>query len=126
MDNEPTSAHINGDKTDTHSQSGGAADNASKHSSRMGSVRSVRSKAASIREATTLDGPADRKSSAATARSQKPAVVTNGDRHPSAVVKSKPPSPTVPVLDQPTDENNDETINQDGGYVKSEIESIVN
>ena len=116
---------MNGDKTDTHSQTGGAADNASKHSSRIGSVRSVRSKAASIREGSVLDGQGDRKSPSTAARSPKPGVVTNGDRLSSAIVKSKPPSPTVPVVDTPNDENTGETTDQDGGDVKSEIESIV-
>lgn len=127
MDHESPSANINGDKTDTHSQAGGAADNASRHSSRsrVGSVRSVRSKAASVREATALDGPADRASPGAAARLPKPAVATNGDRHPSAAVQNKPPSPTVPVPEQPNEEANDETMNQDDSNVKSEIESIV-
>jgi hypothetical protein len=128
MDNEPAPPIINGDTTDTHSQAGGIADNASRHSSRVGSARSGRSKAASIREATTIDGLNDQKPPKAA--SPKPDALTNGDRQPSAVVKSKPasprvPVPAVPVVDTPAAEYDDEVTNQDDDFVRSESEAIV-
>jgi len=125
MDNEPTSAIINGDNTDTHSQVNGTADNASRHSSRIGSARSGRSKAASVREAVVLDNLDDRKPPVTAAASPRPDVTTNGDRQHSAAIRSKIPSPTVPVVDTPGDEFNDDMIDQNGDHGKSELEDIV-
>jgi hypothetical protein len=125
MDNEPSPAIVNGDNTDTHSQVNGAADNASHHSSRAGSARSGRSKAASVREAIAIDDLDNRKGSAAAATSPKADVITNGHRQPSAVVKSKPQSPVIPVFDTPNGEFNDDLINQDDDHGKSELDVIV-
>jgi hypothetical protein len=125
MDNEPTSAIINGDNTDTHSQVNEPADNTSRHSSRVGSSRSGRSKAASVREAFAIDDLDGRKPSEIVVTSPKPDVITNGDRQHSAVVKSKPQSPTAPVFDTHDGEYNDDLINQDDDYVKPEIHAIV-
>ncbi len=125
MDNEPTSAIINGDNTDTHSQVNGAADNVSRHSSRVGSSRSGRSKAASVREAVAIDELGDRKPSSPGPTSPKLDGITNGDRQHSILVKSKPQSPVIPVLDTPSAEFNDELINQDDDYIRSGIEAIV-
>lgn len=114
MDNEPSAAIINGDNTDTHSQVNETTDNVSRHSSRVGSARSGRSKAASVREAVAIDDEENRKQSGNVAStSPKPEVTTNGDRQPSAVVRSKPQSPIVPALDTPTGDFNDDMNNQD-------------
>lgn len=125
MDNEPTTATANGDNTDTHSQINGNTDNVSRHSSRVGSARSGRSKAASVREAVTIDETENRKSSPTVPASPKPDVTTTSDRQPSAAVKSKPQSPAVPVLDTPTGDYNDDMINQDDDYSTAEVDAIV-
>jgi hypothetical protein len=125
MDNEPISTLNIGDNTDTHSQVNGGADNASRHSSRAGSARSGRSKAASVREATAIDGAVEQKPSANGTTSPKPNVVTNGDGQHPTVMKSKPPSPSVPVVDTPSGEY-DEMMHQDDGLTRSETEDIVN
>ena len=125
MDNEPISTLNNGDNTDTHSQVNGNADNVSRHSSRAGSARSGRSKAASVREATAIDGAVEQKPSVNGAASPKPNVVTNGDGQHATVMKSKPPSPSVPVIDTPSGEY-DEMINQEDALNRSETEDIVN
>jgi hypothetical protein len=122
MDNEPSFA--NGDNTDTHSQVNEVTDNASRRSSRVGSARSGRSKAASHREATAIDGSNDRKLSAVAATSPKPNVITNGDAQHPTVMKSKPPSPLLPLLDTPSGDY-DEMMNPEDGYAKSELEAIV-
>jgi len=125
MDNEPISAIINGDNTDTHSQVNEAADNTSRHSSRVGSSRSGRSKAASVREAVAIDDLDGQKPSVIAPTSPKPDVITNGDAQHSVLVKSKPQSPTVPVFDTPGGEYNDDLVNQDDDYLKSEIHAVV-
>lgn len=130
MDNEPDSALINGDHTDTNSQTGKKADNASRHTSRNGSAHSDRSKAASGREATNIDENAHRKPSSIAAHSPKPDAVANGDRQVSGAVKAKPPSPKapapiVPAIDTMNGDFNDDTINQEDEFVKSELEAIV-
>jgi hypothetical protein len=125
MENEPTTAVINGDATDTHSQVNEAADNASFHSSRAGSARSGRSKAASVREATAIDDNTDgRKPSPIAVTSPKLDGINNVERQPSAQVKPKPPSPTPPTFDTPNGDYTDETITQDDDYWKAEA-SIV-
>jgi hypothetical protein len=125
MDNEPIAVVTNGDNTDTHSQINGTTDNASRHSSRTGSARSGRSKAASVREAVVIDDLTERKPSATAAGSPKPDVTTNGDRQPSTAVQAKPPSPVVPVFDSASGVYNDDLANQDDDYLQAEIEAIV-
>ena len=126
MDNEATSTIIPTDQTDTQSQSGKKTDNASRHSSRVGSARSERSKATSGREATTIDDT-NRKGSGA-AQSPKP----NGERQGSpTLLKSKPPSPTIPTIapgalvDTSNGDFNDDLNIQDEVDNNAEIEAIV-
>ena len=127
MDNEPTSEVVNADNIDTDLpvNVNSNTDNISRHSSRLGSARSGRSKAQSVREATAIDGSEDQKSSGTAATPPNPEITTNGDRHLSAVVKSKRSSPVVPVFDTPSGEYDDDGANQDEPYVKSDIEYIV-
>jgi len=100
MENEPSSAVVNGDNTDTQSQANGQTDNVSRHSSRVGSARSGRSKAASIREAVALDEVDGRQQSAtAAAQSPKPDAPTDGDRVPSPTLKFEP-TPVVAAADE--------------------------
>jgi hypothetical protein len=120
MENEPITAVINGDNTDTHSQVNGAADNASHHSSRAGSARSGGSKAASVREATAIDDANERKPSPTVPASPKAVAATNGERQPSATVKSKPQSPVVPIVDTPNVDDNDDMMNQEEDPWKAE------
>ncbi|CAF1063283.1 unnamed protein product [Rotaria sordida] len=124
MDNEATTVINNGDNTDTNLPANIPTDNGSRRSSRVGSARSGRSKAASVREAPAVDGSNERKTSANGVTSPKPDVITNGDRQHSAVVNSKPASPIVPIVDTPSGEFDDDNMNQEDGHVKSEIESI--
>lgn len=122
MENELTTAIVNGDHTDTHSQVNGAADNVSHHSSRAGSVRSGRSKATSIREATAIDDLNGHKPSPTAPASPKPNGITHGERQHSATAKSKPQSPTVPILDTPDGgDDNDDIFNQGDDYWKAEV-----
>lgn len=120
MENEPTTDIINGDNTDTHVQVTEAADNLSHHSSRAGSARSGRSKAASVREATAIDEIDGRKQSPTAVTSPKPDGIVTVERQPSATVKSKPQSPAPPVLDTPNGGYHDDAENQDDDYEKSE------
>ena len=122
MENEPITAVINGDNTDTHSQVNGNADNASHHSSRAGSARSGRSKAASVREATAIDDTNERKPSPTVPASPKAVAPTNGERQPSATVK--PQSPTVPIVDTPNVDDMDDMMNQGEDTWKDE-EAVV-
>lgn len=125
MDNEPDSATQNTDNGDTNLTVNAQAENASRHSSRAGSARSGRSKAISLREATAIDGAQERKASGSSTKSTKPVEATNGEQQPSATVKSKPPTPVVPIIDTPSGEYDDDMMNGDAGHGKSEIDSVV-
>lgn len=127
MENEPTTTTLNGDNTDAHSQvNGGAADNLSRHSSRVGSAKSGRSKAASVREAVNIDEIDGRKPTPPIANgSPRPEQVTNGDQHPSAVAKTKPPSPVVPAFDAPNGDHHEDLNDQDDDRINSEVQAIV-
>lgn len=125
MENEGNTAIANGGTTDTHSQVNGHADNVSRHSSRVGSARSGRSKAASLREAVTLDDAEGRKQSAVASQSPKPDVTTNGDRAPSPTLKVKPPSPAVPAHDAFDGDFQDDSIHLDDEHSQAGTEAIV-
>lgn len=126
MENEPNATIINADNTtDTHLQPNGVADNVSRHSSRVGSARSGRSKATSLREATAIDGATERKTSGSVRGSPKPDATISAERVASALAKSKPGSPAIPIIDTPSGEFDDDGVNQESGRIRPEIEAIV-
>lgn len=126
MENEPTSTTLNGDNTDAHSQVNGAADNLSRHSSRAGSAKSGRSKAASIREAVNIDDIDGRRPTPPiTNGSPKPDAVANGDQHASAIAKTKPPSPVVPAFDTPNGDHHEDLNDEDDDRMNSDAQAIV-
>lgn len=126
MENEPTSATLNGDNTDAHSQVNGNADNVSRHSSRVGSAKSGRSKATSVREGVNIDDVDGRKATPPTGgRSPKPEIITNGDQHPTTNVVAKPPTPPVATFDTPNEDYNDDTVNEDDDRLNTEAQAIV-